>query len=178
MNTIEKLYSTIYKGRQKTCLYPSPEGKINWRLTMKKEIKKTVIASILALGLFAGPAFAQTSGTSQPQQQMGGNMMGMQGQGMMGGNQGNWGKNQGNWDGMGCNGMMGGAMMNHMTPVQQQTFMNQTTGLRQEMIKLRSAYAEAMRNPATDPKELAKIEKQMLAIRSQMMDEMENLPTN
>ena len=144
---------------------------------MKKETKKIVITSILALGLLAGPAFAQTSDTKQPQQMMGGNMMGggmqggmmgMRGQGMMGGNQGNWG-------GMGCNGMMGGAMMNQMTPGQQQAFMNQTTELRQEMMELRFAYGEAMRNPATNPKDLAKIEKKMLELRIKMMDKMENL---
>lgn len=146
---------------------------------MKKDIDKIVIASILVLGLLAGPAFAQTSGTTQPRQHMGGGMqsgmmgmqggmMGMQGQGMMGGN-------QGNWDGMGCNGMMGGAMMNQMTPGQQQDFMNQTTELRKEMMELRFAYGEAMRNPATTPKDLANIEKNMLELRIKMMGKMQNL---
>ncbi len=146
---------------------------------MKKEIKKIVIASILAIGLFAGPAFAQTSDTTQPQQQMGGNMMGMHGQGMMGGNMmggGMMGGNQGHWGGMGCNGMMGGAMMNQMTPGQQQAFMNQTTELRKEMVELQFAYQEAMRNPNTSPKDLAKIEKQMLELRTKMIGKMENLP--
>ncbi|TKB11353.1 hypothetical protein [Desulforhopalus sp. IMCC35007] len=151
---------------------------------MKKEIKKIAIASILVLGLFAGPAFAHTSDTKLPRQQMGGNMMGggmqsgmmgmqggmmgMQGQGMMGGN-------QGDWDGMGCNGMMGGTMMNKMTPGQQQDFMNQTTELRKEMMELRFAYGEAMRNPATSPKDLANIEKNMLELRIKMMGKMQNL---
>ena len=138
---------------------------------MKKEI---IIASIMAIGLFAGPAFAQTSDTKQPQQQMGGNMMDMHGQGMMGG--GMMGGNQGHWDGMGCNGMMGGAMMNKMTPSQQQDFMNQTTELRKEMEELRFAYQEAMRAPNTSPKDLAKIEKQMLELRTKMIGKMENLP--
>ena len=138
---------------------------------MKKEI---IIASIMAIGLFAGPAFAQTSDTKQPQQQLGGNMMDMHGQGMMGG--GMMGGNQGHWDGMGCNGMMGGAMMNKMTPSQQQDFMNQTTELRKEMEELRFAYQEAMRAPNTSPKDLAKIEKQMLELRTKMIGKMENLP--
>jgi hypothetical protein len=99
---------------------------------------------------------------------MQGGMMDMQGQGMMGGN-------QGNWDGMGCNGMMGGAMMNKMTPGQQQDFMNQTTELRKEMMDLRFAYGEAMRNPATTPKDLANIEKNMLELRIKMMGKMQNL---
>jgi len=149
---------------------------------MKNEIKKTVIVSILALGLLVGPAFAQNANTTQ-QQQMNNNMMGggMQGGGMMGrgmqgrGMQGNGMMGQGNWNNMGCNGMMGGSMMNQMTPNQQQSFMDATTELRQKMIDLRFAYREAMRNPNTDPKELAKIEKQMLDIRSQMMGKMENM---
>ncbi len=151
---------------------------------MKKEIKKTVIVSILALGLLTGPALAQNSNTTQPQQQMNSNMMGggmqggmmnksmmnggMMGQGMMGGNQGNWG-------GMGCNGMMGGAMMNQMTSGQQQAFMDQTTDMRKEMMDLRFDYMEAMRSSNTDPKDLARIEKQMLELRTKMMGKMENL---
>jgi len=156
---------------------------------MKKEMRKIVITSIMALGLLAGPGFAQTSDTTQPQQMMNGGMqggmMGMQGQGMMdrgmqGGmmgmrGQGMMGGNQGNWGGMGCNGMMGGAMMNQMTPAQQQDFMNQTVDLRQEMMTLHFAYREAMRNPAANPKDLAKIEKKMLELRIKMMDKMETL---
>ena len=76
---------------------------------------------------------------------------------------------------MGCNGVMGGAMMNHMTPGQKQDFMNQTTELRKEMMDLRYAYGEAMRSPATTPKDLAKIEKEMLELRIKMMDKMEIL---
>jgi hypothetical protein len=151
---------------------------------MKKEIKKTVIISILALGLLTGPALAQNSNTTQPQHQMNGNMMGgdMQGGGMQGGmmnkgmmNGGMMGGNQGKWGGMGCNGMMGGAMMNQMTPGQQQAFMDQTTDMRKEMMDLRYDYMEAMRNPNTNPKDLAKIEKQMLELRTKMMGKMENL---
>jgi len=148
-------------------------------------MKKIVIASIMAIGLFAGPAFTQTSDTKQPQQQMGGNMMGggmmggnmmdMHGQGMMGGGMMGGGM-MGHWDEMGCNSMMGGTMMNNMTPSQQQAFMNQTTELRKEMVGLRFAYQEAMRNPNTSPKDLAKIEKQMLELRTKMIGKMENLP--
>ncbi|MFT5702328.1 MAG: hypothetical protein ACI8ZB_005245 [Desulforhopalus sp.] len=164
----------IKAGKESVFITPWKEKTITGDPTMKKEINKIVIASILVLGLFAGPAFAQTSGTTQPRQQMGGGMqsgmMGMQGQGMMGGN-------QGNWDGMGCNGMMGGAMMNKMTPGEQQDFMNQTTELRKEMMDLRFAYGEAMRNPATTPKDLANIEKNMLELRIKMMGKMQNLQT-
>jgi len=140
---------------------------------MKKKMKKTAIISILVLGLFAVPVFAHN--TNSPQQQMNSNMMGqgMQGNGMMGGGM----MGQGNWNNMGCNGMMGGAMMNQMTPNQQQSFMDATAELRQKMIDLRFAYREAMRNPNTDPKDLAEIEKKMLDIRSQMISKMENLQT-
>jgi len=132
---------------------------------MKKETKKIMIALILVLGIWAGLAFAQTNNNAQPQQQMYGNRMGG---GMMGGNQGQWG-------GMGCNGMMGGSMMNRMTPGQQQTFMNQTTELRKQMMELRFSYMEAMRNPDTSPEDLAKIEKQMLELRTKMIGKMENM---
>ncbi len=143
---------------------------------MKKEMKTIVIVSILAIGLFAVHAFAQNNNNTQSQQQMYGNRMhggmmmgggGMHG-GMMGGNQGQWG-------GMGCNGMMGGSMMNQMTPGQQQTFMNQTTELRKQMMELRFSYMEAMRNPDTSPGDLARIEKQMLELRTKMMGKMENM---
>ncbi|MBW1635093.1 MAG: hypothetical protein JRC87_05570 [Deltaproteobacteria bacterium] len=149
---------------------------------MKKDIKKNVIASVMVLGLLAAPVFAHNSGTTQqPGQQMQGGMMGggmqqgggtmnrgMMGSGMMGGK-------QGNWSGMGCNGMMGGAMMNQMTPGQQQTYMDQTSDLRKQMMDLRFDYRDAMRNPKTTPQELAKIEKQMLELRSQMIGKIENL---
>lgn len=147
---------------------------------MKMGLKTTVIASMLAVGLIAGNGIAQTeTDTTTPQQQqmrgymMGGAMMGpgmmyggMMGRGMMGGQGG-----QGTW-GMGCNGMMGGMMMNQMSLGQQQDFMNQTTELRKQMMEKRFAYMEAMRNSDTTPQDLAKIEKEMLDLRSKMMDKM------
>jgi len=68
--------------------------------------------------------------------------------------------------------MMGGMMMNRMSPEQQQKFMDQTTDLRKQMMEKRFAYMEAMRNSDTTPQDLAKIEKEMLDLRSKMMDEM------
>jgi len=159
---------------------------------MKKNIKKTVIASILAIGLAGGTAFAQMqTNTGQLNQQMHGNMRtgcmmngkmmgpGMMGGGMMGGGMmgmhGNMmGGGQGNW-GMGCNGMMGGGMMNRMTPEQQQTFMDQTADLRKQMMEKRFAYREAMRNPSTTPQDLAKVEKEMLGLRAKMMEKMSTM---
>lgn len=157
---------------------------------MKMGMKTTVIASLLAIGLIAGNGLAQTGtdATTPQQQQIRGNMMGpgmmgsgmmygdMMGRGMMGpgmmhggmmGGQGGQG-----FRGMGCNGMMGGMMMNRMSPEQQQKFMDQTTDLRKQMMEKRFAYMEAMRNSDTTPQDLAKIEKEMLDLRSKMMDEM------
>ena len=164
---------------------------------MKMGMKTTVIASILAIGLIAGNGLAQTETKTTPQQhhetettpsqnqQMSGNMMGrgMMGSGMMGGGMmgrgmmghGMMGKGmmggQGRM-GMGCNGMMGGMMMNRMSPEMQQQFMDQTTDLRKQMMEQRFAYMEAMRNSETTPQDLAKIEKDMLDLRSKMMDKM------
>lgn len=152
---------------------------------MKMGMKTTVIASLLAIGLIAGNGLAQTGtdAATPQQQQIRGNMMGpgmmgpgMMGRGMMGsgmmhggmmGGQGGQG-----FRGMGCNGMMGGMMMNRMSPEQQQKFMDQTTDLRKQMMEKRFAYMEAMRNSDTTPQDLAKIEKEMLDLRSKMMDEM------
>ena len=155
---------------------------------MKMGMKTTLLTSILAAGLLTGTAFAQT-GTTANQQQMRGNMQGsgMMGGGMMGGGMmnggmmgggmmgGNMMSGQGNNWGMGCNGMMGGAMMSQMSPGQRQEFMNQTTDLRQKMMDKRFAYMETMRNPDATPQDLAKIEKEMLDLRSQMMDKMNKL---
>ena len=150
-------------------------------------MKSTVIASILAIGLIAGTGIAQTgtdTTTQQQQQMMGGGMMGggmrsggMMGGGIMGGGMmggGMMSGQGGNWS-MGCNGMMGEMLMNQMSPSQQQEFMNQTVNLRKQMMEKRFAYMEAMRNPNTTPQDLAKIEKEMLKLRSKMMDKMDTL---
>ncbi len=174
---------------------------------MKKELIRTIAASIMAMGFFAGIAFAQAGNTAPAQQRtynrnmmgnggmyqggmmngrrMNGGMMGggyqngyrgnMRSGGMMGGYHN--GYRGGMWNGMGCNGMMGGAMMNRMTPATQQKFMDQTTNLRKQMMDLRFAYRNAMYNNNTTPEDLAKIEKQMLDVRTKMMDKMEKLQT-
>ncbi len=130
---------------------------------MKKEMKAVALASMLALGLFAGTAIVQPAGAQQMGDMTEGRMMSG---GMMGG--------QSTW-GMGCNGMMGGAMMSQMSPGQQQEFMNQTVDLRKKMMEKRFSYMEAMRNPETTPQDLAKIEKEMLQLRTEMMDKMNTL---
>jgi len=130
---------------------------------MKKEMKAVALASMLALGLFAGTAVGQPAAAQQMGDMTEGRMMSG---GMMGG--------QSTW-GMGCNGMMGGAMMSQMSPGQQQEFMNQTVDLRKKMMEKRFSYMEAMRNPETTPQDLAKIEKEMLQLRTEMMDKMNTL---
>ena len=163
---------------------------------MKMGMKTTCIAAMLAIGLIAGTAVAETKTdtTSPPQQQMRGTMMhggmlgpcmmhgGMMGGGMMGRcmmhggmmGRGMMGSDPDNWA-MGCNGMMGRALVSRMSPGQQQEFMNQTVELRKQMMEKRFAYMEAMRNPDTSPQDLAKIEKGMLELRTKMMDKMTSL---
>ncbi len=140
---------------------------------MKKEMKAVALASMLALGLFAGTAVAQPAASQQMGDMTEGGMMngGMMGGGMMGGGMM---EGRSTW-GMGCNGMMGGAMMSQMSPGQQQEFMNQTVDLRKKMMEKRFVYMEAMRNPETSPQDLAKIEKEMLQLRTEMMDKMNTL---
>jgi len=132
-------------------------------------MKTKLFASILAVGLLAGTAIAQT-GTTTTQSHHGAMMNGrMMGPGMMNEQMmgpGMMGKHHGG-------GMMGGGMMmQKMSPEQRQEFMNQTTELRRQMMEKRFSYMEAMRNPATTPQELATIEKEMLGLRAKMMDKM------
>ncbi len=139
---------------------------------MKTNTMKTkLFASILAFGLLTGTAIAQT-GTASTQTHHGAMMNGqMMGPGMMNGQMMGPGMM-----GMGCNGMMGGGMMmQKMSPEQRQKFMNQTHALRKQMMEKRFAYMEAMRNPTTTPQDLAKIEKEMLQLRTQMMDKMSTM---
>ena len=142
---------------------------------MKKSMKTQLVTSILAIGLLAGTAIAQT-GTTTTQTHHGAMMNGqMMGPGMMNGQMMGMHHGKGMM-GMGCNGMMGGGMMmQKMSPEQRQQFMDQTTDLRKQMMEKRFSYMEAMRNPATTPQELAKIEKEMLELRTKMMDKMSSM---
>ncbi|BCO10757.1 hypothetical protein GF1_31330 [Desulfolithobacter dissulfuricans] len=149
---------------------------------MKKVTKKTVITSILALGLAATTALAQpfhntdhNSGSGQPlaQRTMMGMGPGMMVPGMMGGQWHRGGM------GMGCNPMMGGGMMGMMGPGMmgglQQKFLDQTVDLRKQMMEKRFEYMEALRKPDTKPQDLAAIEKDMLDLRTRMMEQMNSL---
>ncbi len=158
-------------GGHGVCLITNTTGEYPMKTTT---MKTKLFASILAFGLLAGTAIAQTGTASASPQthhnaMMNGQMMGpgmmngpMMGPGMMNGKMMGPGMM-----GMGCNGMMW-----NMTPQQRQEFMNQTRALRKQMMEKRFDYMEAMRNPATTPQDLAKIEKEMLELRAQMMDKM------
>ncbi len=145
---------------------------------MKTNTMKTkLFASILAFGLLAGTAIAQT-GTTTTQTHHGTMMNGqMMGPGMMNGQMMGPGMMNGQMMGPGMMGMGCNGMMWNMTPQQRQEFMNQTRALRKQMMEKRFAYMEAMRNPATTPQDLAKIEKEMLQLRTQMMDKMSTMPS-
>jgi hypothetical protein len=144
------------------------------KTTMK--MNKSVLIAMTAIALLAATVHAQNSdATANAAGAMAGNAM-MYGLGMMNG--GPMGRNtmggRNSW-GMGCNGMMGGAMMSRMSPGQQQEFLDQTKDLRKEMMEKRFTYMEALRNPDTTPADLAEMEKEMLALRTKMMDKMDAL---
>lgn len=161
---------------------------------MKMGMKTTAITSVLALALMNGTAMAQTeTGTTAPQQQMGGKMMKEKGQGMMGGGmmgqgmmgqgmmQGQGmmsGKDMMMQGGMGCMkmmgqgmgmGMMGGGMMKNMSVENQQKFMDATKEMRKEMHMQHFEYMESMRNPKTSLEDLSAMEQKMLDTRKEMM---------
>jgi len=73
---------------------------------------------------------------------------------------------------MGCQGMMGGVLMKKMSEAQRKKFLDDTVSLRRQMVGKRFDFMEALRNPATTPEDLAKIEKDMLKIRIQMLDKL------
>ena len=149
---------------------------------MKMGMKTAAMASVLAFGLMASSAIAQTgTETTVPQQQMGGSMMNGNGQGMMQGQggmgmmggkgrmmQGNMGCMNMMGQGMGM-GMMGGGMMTNMSAENQQKFMDATKKMRQNMQMMHFEHMEAMRNPKTTLEDLAAIEQKMLDIRKEMM---------
>ncbi|WP_457573817.1 hypothetical protein [Desulfolithobacter sp.] len=144
---------------------------------MKKVTRKTVITAILALGLATtGLAQAHYNSDSPTQPQARQVMMGpgMMGPGMMGPGMMNGFQHEGAW-GMGCNPMMSGTAGMGMWSGLQQQFLDQTADLRKQMLEKRFEYMEAMRKPGTSPEDLAAIEKDMLDIRTKMMERMNSL---
>ena len=135
--------------------------------------KTYALAAFLAIALAAGTTIVQANTTkpdTMPEQTTMPCQM-MQGKMMMHGPM----HQQRGGRGMGCMGMMGGMMMQKMSPKQRQQFMDQTVDLRHQMMEKRFAYMEAMRHPDTSPQELARLEKEMLHLRQQMMDKMQHL---
>jgi len=91
---------------------------------------------------------------------------GMMGMGMMGMG-GPWMTGH---HGPGC--MMGPGAMATFSPEQRQTFLDQTTDLRRQMMEKRFAYMEALRNPKTTPDDLAVLEKEIIDLRAKIFDKM------
>lgn len=131
-------------------------------------MKKLIIASLLIAGLAtAGLGWAHGNG-GYGMMHRGYGMMdysnGMMGHGMMG------------------SGMMGGGYGAYNCPLavgfdgddfdssQQQKFLDDTTDLRKQINDKRFNYMEAQRNPATTRGDLAKMEKEIYDLQSQLRD--------
>ena len=127
-------------------------------------MKKTILATVLALGMATGTAMAQDHMNMTDHQGM------QSGEGMMMQGQGNG--TMMNGGGMG-QGRMDGGMMYNMTADNQQKFMNDTKEMRQKMHTLRFEYMEAMRNPKTTLKDLGDMEQKMLDMRKDMLKKAE-----
>ena len=147
--------------------------------------KRILLASVLASFLAASAVSAQTGheGVHVPAPAaehdaapaaaaapMASGMMGgtMGGQGMMHGKMGDQGGMMGGkgmcgmmGSGMGGGGMMGGPDMGTLSPEAQQKFLDATKDLRKKLNDKQFEYAEAVRNPKTDKKELLKKRKEM-----------------
>ncbi|WP_456384983.1 hypothetical protein [Desulfolithobacter sp.] len=144
-------------------------------MKLNKTAKNSLLTGILALGLattalaMPGEHYGTTGASGQARQaMMGPGMMGgMMGPGMMGGHAygGGWG----------CNPMMTGPGTRGALSDQQQKFLDQTVDLRKQMMEKRFEYMEAARNPKTTPQDLAAIEKDMLDLRTKMMERMNNI---
>ncbi len=132
-------------------------------------MKKMIIATVLAVGLAtAGLVYAQGGygggygmgpGYGWMGPGMGGHGYGWMGRGMRGYN-----------GGYGCPGYgygWGGAQ-NSWNSQQYQKFLEDTVLLRKQMNDKRFEYREALRNPNTTSEQLAKIEKEMIDLRTKI----------
>ncbi len=159
---------------------------------MKKEMKASLLATVLALTMMTGVAAAQIGNDVSPHQMRarmmntnmadlsGPGMMDMHGRGMMGNGMmaGNMMMGPGMGRGMmvqgqaGCMNMMGGASFN-FSAEDQQKFMDETKDLRRKMHDMRFDYMEAMRNPDTKLGDLADMEQKMLDVRKELLKKAE-----
>lgn len=120
-------------------------------------MKKIVLATVLTLGLAtAGYVYAHGGYGYDG----GYGMMGS-GYGMMGG-----GRMMGS--GSGCPGYGWNGAANGWNTAENQNFLQGTVQLRKQLNDRRFDYREALRNPNTTPEQLAKIEKEMIDLRTQI----------
>ncbi len=150
-------------------------------------MKKTILVAGLTLLLATAPAMAQMMG---PGQMMGGQQTQQSAQtggqyypqymnpGMMGG-YGGYGMGPGMMGGYGYG--MGPGMMGYYSPEQyekqlkdQQEFLDATKELRKKMHDLKFDYAEALRNPKTEQKDLEKMNAEMENIWKQIYEKRES----
>lgn len=125
-------------------------------------MKKIIIISFLAVALVSGLAYAHGSGYGMGG--YGGHMMGGN-HGMMGGNYGGYGN---------CPGAAG-FNQNNWNSEKQQQFLNETAGLRKEMLNKQFEYMEAQRNPKITRGELMDMEKEMDEIQAKIDEKAEQL---
>ena len=130
-------------------------------------MKKIIITSLLAVALVSGLAYAHGSGYG-----MGGNGGQMMGYGMMGGHHGMMGGSNGGYGN--CPGAAG-FNQNSWNSEQQQKFLNETAGLRKEMMDKRFEYMEAQRNPQITRAELMDMEREMMNIQEKIHQKAEQL---
>ena len=135
-------------------------------------MKKTILVASLMLLLAAAPAMSQMMG--------GGQMMGNQANPQMMQQQNNpqstpYGMYPGMMGGYGYG--MGPGMMGYNSPEQyekqlkeNQDFLNETKELRKKMHTLRFDYAEALRNPETNKKDLERLNAEMESILKQIYE--------
>ncbi|MFN2353368.1 MAG: hypothetical protein ABR512_02430 [Desulfopila sp.] len=143
-------------------------------------MKKKLIASVLALGLVAGIAYAHSGGYGMGGHRNGGHMMGYgmnngMGSGpMMQGGYNMRGRHMGGSSGYAnCPGAAafnnnGNSGNNGWNSASHQKFLNDTVELRQEMNDKRFEYMEARRNPNAGRDQLAALEKELNDIQLQL----------
>jgi len=135
---------------------------------MKKVVVGLAVLAVLSIGAFAfaqGPGWGGQTGYGYGGYMMGPGMMGsgyggyMMGPGMMGPGYGGY--------------MMGPGYGGHMygyTSGDNQKFLDETAGLRKELNEKQFEYAEAVRNPKTDEKTIAKLQKEITDLQDKITE--------
>ncbi len=138
--------------------------------TKEISMKKVLIASVLAVGLASGVAFAHNNGYGSGGGYGGHMMGGYGGYGMMGPGMMNGYGYGGDYDDCPGAAALGNNGWNSQS---QQKFLDETVGLRKELNDKSFDYAEAMRNPNTTREQLATLQKEMIDIRTKLQDKAE-----